>query len=463
MSAKRPNILLINCDDLGWGDPSCYGSTMNRTPYIDRMAAEGMRFTEFYMPSPVCSPSRGGMLTGCYPPRVGFGDFGGRGVLFPGDPYGLNPEETTIAGLLRESGYATHLIGKWHCGDQPEFLPGRHGFDSYYGLPYSNDMGRQKDGRDYPPLPLMEGDEVIQEQPDQASLTERYVERAVRLIRSAGASEKPFFLYFAHMYVHLPLYTPARFLRESANRYAAAVACVDWSVGVLLNELKRAGLDEETLVLFTSDNGSRCDFGPSNGPLRGGKRTCWEGGQRLPLVARWPGTISSGRVCEELATAMDFLPTFAALAGGEPPADRKIDGKDIGALLFGEPGAASPHDRFYYYFGNRLEAVRDGRWKLHVCRHVQRDGAEVFVPVEELYDLKADPGETVDRSAEEPDTVRRLSALAEEAREDLGDAATARKGRQVRPQGVVESPVTLTQYDPGHPYIVAMYDLSEAG
>ena len=262
----QPNIILINCDDLGYGDLGCYGSQINQSPYLDQMAAEGIRFTDFYMASPVCSPSRGAMLTGCYPPRIGFAEFDGNWVLFPGDALGLNPEENTIASLLKKQEYATKIVGKWHCGDQKEFLPTRHGFDSYYGIPYSNDMGIQSEKDTHPPLPLLLDEQVIQAQPDQASVTERYVEESVRFIRTNR--EQPFFLYFAHMYVHLPIYPPDRFIRESNNgRYGAAVQAIDWSVGVLLHELKQLGLDQNTLVIFTSDNGSRArGEGGSNCP-----------------------------------------------------------------------------------------------------------------------------------------------------------------------------------------------------
>ena len=312
--ADRPNIILINCDDLGYGDIGCYGSELNRTPFLDRMAAEGIRFTDFYMASSICTPSRGAMMTGCYPPRIGFGSFDGRGVLWPGQAYGLGPQEVTIAQLLKQAGYATKLVGKWHCGDQKEFLPTRFGFDSYYGLPFSNDMARIDMGRpgeqyDNPPLPLVRDEEVIQEQPDQRALTERYVEESVRFIRENR--DRPFFLYFAHMYVHRPRYVPKHSLSESQNgAYGAAVEQIDWSAGVLFDELKRLGLDEDTLVIFTSDNGAsitNMDKGGSNGPLRGGKGTTWEGGQRLPCIMRWPERIPAGAVCTEIATAMDFL------------------------------------------------------------------------------------------------------------------------------------------------------------
>ena len=283
----RPNIILINCDDLGYGDLGCYGSEVNKTPILDKLAGDGIRFTDFYMASSVCSPFRGAMMTGCYPPRIGFGSFDGQRVLFPGQGIGLNPNELTISKLLQKAGYATKIIGKWHCGDQKEFLPTRYGFDSYYGLPYSNDMGIQSQmwyprpsSLLHPPLPLMRDDEVIQEQPDQSGLTERYVEEATRFIRANV--KKPFFLYLAHMYVHLPIYAQNRFIRESENGvYGAAVASIDWATGVILAELKRYNLDENTLVIFTSDNGSRLnDGGGSNGPLRGAKGSTWEGGQR---------------------------------------------------------------------------------------------------------------------------------------------------------------------------------------
>jgi arylsulfatase A-like enzyme len=359
-NALRPNIILINCDDLGYGDLGCYGSPVNRTPALDRLAVEGMRFTDFYMAAPVCSPSRGAMLTGCYPRRIGFGSFdNGAWVLRPGYTTGLNTSEITIAGLLKERGYETKLVGKWHCGDQPEFLPTRHGFDSYYGLPYSNDMGRQPPREHWPPLPLLRDEEVIQQQPDQAGLTERYVEECVRFLRQPR--REPFFLYLAHMYVHLPIYVQERFLRESENgKYGAAVACIDWSTGVLMHELRRLGLEDNTLVVFTSDNGSHGGLnGSSNLPLRGGKGTTWEGGMRLPCIMRWPGVISAGSTCREVATSMDFLPTFAGLAGACAPNDRIIDGKDIRPLMVCETGARSAHGRFRASRRSSLKNVTD--------------------------------------------------------------------------------------------------------
>lgn len=400
------------------------------------------------------------MLTGCHPRRIGFDTFEGKGVLFPGQGVGLSPSELTFARLLKTHGYATQAVGKWHCGDQPEFLPTRHGFDHYYGLPYSNDMGRQVGGReDGPPLPLLRDEVVIQAQPDQASLTERYLEEAVRFIRRNQSV--PFLLYFAHMYVHLPLYVPQRFAATARNgRYGAAVACIDWVMGVLLHELERLGIEERTLVLFTSDNGSRCDFGLSNGRLRGGKGTTWEGGMRLPLIARWPGRIPAGRVCRELATGMDLCPTFAGLAGGTPPADVPIDGRDITPLLLCEPGAASPHRQFFYYFGSHLDAVRAGPWKLFVGRHGWNEGV---TGLRELYHLEADPGETTDVAADHSGVVRDLEQRLEVCRADLGDATAGAPGAGCRPIGRVRDPKTLTAFDPACPYYMAEYDLAEIG
>lgn len=451
---KQPNIILINCDDLGYGDLACYGSKVNKTPCLDKMAEEGVRFTDYHVMSPVCSASRAALMTGCYPQRVGM-----PGVLFPGSAVGLNPSEVTVAKVLKGQGYRTKIVGKWHCGDQPEFLPTQHGFDEYYGIPYSNDMGIQgppEKRAERVPLPLMRDAEVIQEQPDQRGLTERYTEQCVRFIRDNR--QGPFFLYLAHMYVHVPLFVPDRFLKQAANGgYGAAVECIDWVAGVIFDELKRQGLDEDTLVIFTSDNGSRArDEGGSNAPLRGTKATTWEGGQRVPFIARWPGKVPAGRVCNELVTSMDCLPTFARLAGTTEPRDRKIDGKDIRPLLFGEAGATSPHEVFGYYMLQRLHAVRKGKWKLHFA------AGPMFArnpdPVNELYDLEADIGETRNLFDGQPGIVAELRAAAEGLRKDLGDALAGTEGAGCRPIGQVANPKPLAVYNPDHPYIVAAYD-----
>lgn len=447
---RPPNILLINCDDTGVGDLGCYGSTVNDTPHLDRLAAGGTRFTDFAMASAVCSPSRSAMLTGCYPTRIDCTT-----VHFPASPSGLNPSETTIASLLRTHGYATAMVGKWHCGDQPEFLPTRHGFDSWYGLPYSNDMGLmhvRPDAR--VPLPLMLDETVLQLQPDQTCLTERYVEQCTRFMRAS--SDRPFFLYLAHLHTHLPHLTSHAFLSRSRNgAYGAAVATIDWAMGALLDELRRLRLEDDTLILFTSDNGSRArGEGGSNGPFRGHKAQVWEGGFRVPFIASWPGRIPAGRTSDAQLTGIDLLPTLASIAGVPMPT-LTIDGVDASALLLGTT-STSPRETFAYWSRDELAAVRSGRWKIHVGR-----SEAVWRPIQparELYDLADDPGETTDLAASRPDVVARLEALAEDFRAELGDAATGRKGRAVRPCGRVANPRPLATHDPDHPYIIAMYD-----
>ena len=477
----RPNVVLINCDDLGYGDLGCYGSSVHATLALDRMAAEGARFTDFLMASPVCSPSRAALLTGSYPLRVGFGGEQGGGlggVLFPGWPIGLHPDEITIARLLRDAGYATLAIGKWHCGDQPDFLPTNHGFDEWFGIPYSNDMGRQVAGPGEPsddemveiltgmgvtlpwvrpPLPLMEGTSVVEQQPDQATLTGRYVERAVDFLRSNR--DRAFFLYLAHLYVHLPIYVEERFAATSANgAYGGAVATIDWATGVILDELQRLGLDESTLVIFTSDNGAlagnRGGSG-SNAPLRGAKGTTWEGGQRVPCIMRWPGRIAPGTVVDEMATSLDLYPTLAALCGAPVPDDRRIDGDDIRGLFLAGGDAPSSHRAFVYILDGTLEAIRVGPWKLHV-RKRRREMLE-------LYDLAADPAESRDLGGDRPDIVRELQALLDQWRRDLGDDATGVKGEGVRAIGRVADPKPLTTFDAAHPYFMAEYDLHHRG
>ncbi len=447
---SKPNVILINCDDLGYGDLGCYGSDLNKTPNIDRLAQKGIRLTDYYVASPVCSASRAAMLTGCYPRRIGMS-----GVLFPGDPVGLNTNEVTIAGLLKEQGYATKLVGKWHCGDQPEFLPTRHGFDSYYGIPFSNDMGRQIGDRpSQPPLPLLREEEVIQQQPDQSSLTERYVEECVNFIRDNQSS--PFFLYLAHMHVHLPHYPPDHFIKNSKNgRYGGAVECIDWSVGVLRHELKRLGLERDTIVIFTSDNGSRVrGEGGSNAPLKGTKGTCWEGGMRVPCIISRPGEIPENETRSQMVTAMDLLPTLAAAAGAETPQDRIIDGKDISPVIF--DNSETPHEAFFYYkWADDLEAVRCGRWKLFVSIDTE--------PVRELYNLETDVSEANDVSEDNPEVVAKLEEKIQSCREDIGDSLTGVAGKNRRPIGKVENAAPLTKYDKDHPYIIAEYDLPDRG
>ncbi len=462
MEPSKPNIILINCDDLGYGDLHCYGSPCNETPNIDHLASEGIKFTDFYMASSVCSPSRAGMLTGCYPQRLSINR-----VLFPGEATGLNPAEKTIAGMLKEQGYATGLVGKWHCGDQREFLPDRHGFDFYFGLPYSNDMGCQKGNTaNYPPLPLLRDGEVVEQQPDQSLLTGRYVEESIKFIRKNVNAGQPFFLYLAHMYVHVPLFVPERFVNSSRNgRYGGAVACIDWAWGELDQELKNLGIAENTLVIFTSDNGSRAaDDGNnqgrgSNAPLRGTKFTTYEGGFRLPCLMRWPGKIPAGKVIHEMASSLDFLPSLAALTGGKLPA-KAIDGVDISELITGK-NKHSPRDTFFYMSMGNICAVRKGKWKLHRCRRDRH--SPDFAAVKELFNLEEDCAECVNLYEGYPEVVEQLSALIDEAGNLYGDIFTSRSGSGVRPCGRVENPRPLSAASPDIPCVIAEYDLDERG
>ena len=465
---SKPNVIIIFADDLGYGDLGCYGSKLNETPTLDKMADEGKMFSNFYVSSPVCSPSRASLMTGCYPQRISFGTFDGLRVLFPGQGIGLSNEEKTIAKTFKESGYSTKIIGKWHCGDQKEFLPTNHGFDSYFGIPYSNDMGRQVKIKDYipndsslhkitewdrPPLPLVRDKEVIQEQPDQRSIAERYTEDAVKFMREN--KETPFFLYLAHMQVHLPLYAAEKFVKESKNGdYGACVASIDWSTKVIFDELKELGIDENTIVIFTSDNGSRLqNQGGSNGNLRGGKGQTWDGGQRVPCIIRWPGKINEGQQTDALSTTMDFLPSITKLIGGNLPS-KKIDGIEMSDLFFSNENS-SKRDSFLYYNEDELEAIRYKNWKLHFKKEDKL--------INELYDLDSDISEKVNLYSSHKEIVSKLSTLADEFRKSLGDKYLDIKGEEVRPANRVDNPKPLTEYDENHPYMYAEYDKGERG
>lgn len=456
MPMTQPNILLINCDDLGYGDLECYGSDKNDTPHLNRLAAEGMKFTDFYMACPVCSASRAAMMTGCYPHRVGFDT---KQVLFPGDDGGLNPAETTIAKSLKKKGYHTKIVGKWHCGDQKEFLPTNHGFDEYFGIPYSNDMGRQANNMERAPLPLLRNDEVIQEQPDQRGITERYVDECFQFMRAH--KDEPFFLYLAHMYVHVPLFIPKQFLEVSRNgAYGGAVACIDWAMGMLDRELDRLGIKDSTLVIFTSDNGSRArDEGGSNAPLRGTKAQTWEGGQRVPMIARWPGKIQGGSVCSDIASSIDLLATFCDITGAELP-EKKIDSLSLKKTLMG--GDPSPRNTFAYYKGKSLEAVRKGDWKLHFTkRGWNPDGEKDQDELNALYNLREDVGEEHNLYDAHPEVVKDLEVLAENFRQAFGDARLGVEGKEIRPMDLAKDAKPLTEYDENHPYMIANYDLAD--
>lgn len=459
----KPNIVLIYVDDLGYGDLGCYGSEKNDTPHIDRLAKEGMRFTDYYSASPVCSPSRAALLTGCYPGRVGFDVFGKKKeawVLFPGYAEGLHPQERLLPELLKEKGYATCHVGKWHLGDQPEHLPTRHGFDSYYGIPYSNDMCITVKRKRYPPMPLLRNEEVIQQQPTQAALIERYTEEAVSFLRANRY--KPFFLYFAHLHVHVPHYVMEPFVSKSRNgRYGAAVAAVDWSTGVLMAELRRLGLADNTIVIFTSDNGSRArGEGGSNAPLRGYKGQTWEGGMRVPCLVRWPGQVPAGQVSDALVTALDFYPTLASLVGYALPTLPKHDGVNLLPLWRGEPGTTPSREYFYYFKRNELQAVRSGKWKL---RHAFDADKNTDPDMLALYDLSQDIGEARDLAAQHPEVVKQLRTAMEKIRSELGDARLGIDGRERRPPAVSPNPKPLTVSDPEYPDIEPEYQLNEAG
>lgn len=414
---ERPNVVILFADDLGYGDLGCYGSPNIATPCLDLMAREGLRFTDFYVAGPVCTPSRAALMTGSYPARVGMA----QGVLFPRAQKGLNPSEFTIAELLKQEGYATACVGKWHLGDKAEFLPTRQGFDSYFGIPYSNDMTLTVGEKKGPPL--MRNEEIVEHPAVQAILTQRYTEEAVRFITTN--KDKPFFLYLPYTMPHVPLHASEKFAgRSKRGVYGDAVEEIDWSVGEIRQALQRAGADRKTILVFTSDNGpwlSKGEMGGSAGPLRAGKGTTYEGGMREPCIVCWPDRVAAGRECREIATTMDLLPTLAALLGAKLPDDRVLDGRNVLPLVTGEAGARTPHEAFFYYStGGKLEALRSGRWKLLLPRKVRagRKAPEQDAAAE-LYDLEADLGEKNNLAAQHADVVERLTKLADTHREEM--------------------------------------------
>lgn len=461
-SPSAPNVVVIFIDDMGYADIGPFGATAYPTPNLERMAEEGMRFTDFVVSSAVCSASRVALMTGSYHNRVGI-----TGALGPDSQIGINEQETTIAEICKSQGYATACFGKWHLGHHPKFLPTSHGFDEYFGLPYSNDMwpyhpanvARLKKNPDanpiYPPLPLIDGVEVVNAAVTaeaQAELTGQYTRRAVSFIEKN--KDKPFFVYLPHSMVHVPIYASKQFLGKSgAGLYGDVVMEVDWSVGQILDCLKRNNLDDNTLVLFTSDNGPWLNYGDHAGsalPLREGKGTMFEGGYREPTIMRWPGKIPAGTTCDELASTIDILPTVAHLIGAPLPG-KKIDGKDIRPLMFAEPGSVSPHDAFWcYYGGGQLQAIRDRQYKLHFPHQYRtlngRKGGTDGQPVDydsaktglELYDLKADIGETNNIVDQHPDIVQRLQTAAEQARRELGDKLSDQVGAENRSPGKLQ-------------------------
>lgn len=400
--AKRPpNIVLIFADDLGYGDLGSFGARQIKTPNLDRMAREGVRLTNFYVTASVCTPSRAGLLTGRYQIRSGL-----TRVLFPASRDGIGAEEMTLAEALRGRGYRTACVGKWHLGHLPQFLPTAHGFDYYFGIPYSNDMAREE--RSEPPVPLMRDTEIVEQPAVQETLTERYTEEAIKFIRES--KDRPFFLYLPHTMPHVPIFASARFRgRSAAGLYGDVVETIDWSAGEIVKTLAELGLEKNTLVIFTSDNGpwliKKEDAG-SAGPLRDGKQTLYEGGIRVPFIARWPGTIRSGLVSDRAAITLDLFPTLLHLAGGKISKERPSDGMDIRALLTGRGKRAK--EEFYFYQNEQLLAVRSGNWKLHLARRVQDKDHPA-----ELYDLMSDPGESKNLAPQHPELVARLTAQAQ--------------------------------------------------
>ena len=459
--ARPPNIILINADNFGYGDLGVYGNKVHRTPRIDRLASEGIRFTDFYAASPVCTSSRSALLTGSYPRRNSMDEFPWDGsVLRPVSPHGLHPDEITLAELLRARGYYTACLGKWHLGDQNEFLPTKHGFDYFLGLLYSDEMDNSYTAFRWPPMPLMRNDRVVEAPAKLETMTKRYTEDAQRLIREHR--NRPFFIYLPHMSPgsRTEPIAGTEFQGRSRNgKYGDTVEELDWSTGEILDTLAELGLEKNTLVIWTADNGAppprdAKHFG-SFAPLAPRLRyDATEGGVRVAFIARWPGHIKPGSVSREIATNMDLFTTLAKLGGAEIPRDRIIDGKDILPLLTGKAGAKSPHEAYYYYMGGQLQAVRAGPWKLQLPlekpllqlgmgelgRSVSGRDSRMFgepLPAR-LYNLENDIGEKREVSADQPEVVARLLALADKARADIGDLD--RPGKGARPAGRVANP-----------------------
>ncbi len=441
----QPNIIVMNMDNLGYGDPACYGSKVHRTPSVDRLAEEGLRFTSFYSTSGVCTPSRASLMTGCYPRRIGMHCGERHAVLKPAERKGLHPGEITVARLLKERGYATACVGKWHLGDQVPFLPTRHGFDEFFGCPYSEDMTPEESPQIIYPLPLMRNETVIEAPPDINLLTRRYTGESIEFIEKN--SSRPFFLYLAHAMPgssRTPFASP-EFRGRSANGiYGDAVEDLDWSTGQIMETLKRTGIDGRTLVIWTSDNGAVRHDPPqgSNAPLRGWAYNTSEGAHRVPCIARWPGKIPAGGTDDRITTMMDVFPTAAALAGASVPSGREIDGYDISGFLFGGSDAASPYDAagFFYYHMDQLQAVRSGPWKLYLplekkLTNLNGDYSRAAPAPAELYDLDSDIGEQDEISESRPEVVCGLLALAQRIRGEIGDRDTP--GRNQRPAGFV--------------------------
>lgn len=458
--AEKPNVIIFFCDNLGYGDIEPFGSKVNRTPYLNRMVIEGRKFTSFYVTAGVCTPSRASMMTGCYPQRVGMHLNPRDGyVIRPISPYGLNPNEITVAEVLKEQGYKTGLIGKWHLGDQTPFLPLAQGFDYFFGIPYSDDMtrdvgqrlGDRYDGYRWPELPLMLNNKVIEAGVDRNLLTKRYTEKALDFINQS--KESPFFLYLPQA---MPGSTKTPFSSEAfrgkskGGLWGDSVEELDWSIGQIMNELVRLGIDQNTLLIFTSDNGapmtedsSSIEIG-TNKPLFGRGYTTAEGAFRVPAIMWWPGTIPAGTVCTEFMSTMDILPTLASLSGAQTPKDRIIDGFNNRSLILGKKGAKSPYKVFYYYNADQLQAVKSGPWKLFLplrdfVQHPHFKKGEGGKPL--LFNVEEDISSAHNLAEKHPEIVSRLMVLAEKGRQDLGD--TNRPGANQRLPGKIDNPVPV--------------------
>lgn len=463
--AQRPNLVLIFADDLGYGDITPFGAKNVRTPQLEQLARDGTKFTSFYVSQAVCTASRASLLTGCYANRVGL-----QGALNHTSTVGLHADETTMAEMLKAQGYATAIFGKWHLGTKPAFNPLRNGFDEYLGLPYSNDNSKyHPTERDLPPLPLYDGDRVIENDPDQSQFTRRFTERAVAFIERNRT--QPFFLYVPHVMPHVPIFASEKFKgRSKAGLYADVVEELDWSVGEILAALRKHKLERNTLVIFMSDNGPFLSYGAhagSAGPLREGKLTSFEGGHRVPFIARWPGRIPAGRVNDTPVMTIDLLPTLAVLTGAKLP-ERKIDGASFLPWLLGQRNTRAPHEALFFYNGEELQAVRSDNWKLHFAHKyltvtgepgrdgkpsnfanlkpasitqsgiegiATRHGYSVASMELSLFDLSKDMGEKHNVAAQHPDVVERLTKLANTMRVELGDTLTKTKATGVRAVG----------------------------
>jgi len=452
-----PNIVIIYPDDMGYGDPGVFGGRGYKTPNIDRLAQEGRRFTDFYVAQPVCSASRTALLTGCYPNRLGI-----HGALGPRDKVGISDQEVTLAEICRSRGYATGIFGKWHLGCQEQFLPLQHGFDEFYGIPYSNDMwpfhpefanrGNDEKKKGFPTLPLYDGNKVVNAEvtpEDQKVFTTEFTRRAIQFIERH--KDRPFFLYLPHPQPHVPLFVSDKFRGKSERGlYGDVMMEIDWSVGEVISALKRNGVDQKTLVIFATDNGPWLSYGDHAGTtagLREGKGTTFEGGVRVPCIMKWPGQLPAGSICHEPMMTIDLLPTIAAIIGAPLP-DHKIDGLNAWPVVMGEANAKCPHAAyFFYYHVNDLEAMRSGRWKLHFpheFRTLVGKGGKNGQPAAyrqatiglELFDLEQDPRETSNVASKHPEVVERLRRLADDMREDLGDRLTGATGEGSRSPGI---------------------------